>query len=729
MGTQNEDNSQKKNIKGISLSTQILIGLALGIFVGLFLGDRASPLAIVGKAYVSLIQMSILPYMVVSLMIGIGSLSYEKAAKLAISGGIILVISWFVAFAIVFLMPLSFPSMEAGSFYSSSLVEVAKVDFIDLYIPVNPFSSLARTVVPAAAVFSVVFGIALIGVENKKNLLDVLTTTSKTLTRIAMMVVKLTPIGVFAIAANASGTMTLEEFSRLQSYIIPFIIATLFLIFWIIPGLAAAVTPFSYREILRSARDVLTTGFVTGNLFITLPMLVENAKNLFKDHRSANDDTDNFVEVLVPTSFNFPNIGKLLTLLFVLFAGWYVGKNIALADYPGFAVLGLFTLFGGVDLALPFLLDQMKIPSDMYQLYVVTGVINGWFATLLAVMNLYAFTLVAACAATGLLTIRWSRIFRFAIITLVMFVAILLGTRILLFALASKEDISKRILMQSEIEEDAPKEDSEIVDSYEMIAGKNHLESIIGHGKLRIGYNRENLPFSYNNESSDLVGFDVELMHELCRDLGVEPEFIPWTYETLKIEFERNKFDIAIGGLIASPERMARVNFSVPYINITRAVVVEDYRRHEFKRWRTIDDEHLVRLGVVGELRTVNVKSDLPNTDIVSLDSYREFFTVNPKGVDALVISAEAGSAWTIVYPSYTVVVPEPYKKAHAGLVMPLGDSVFGNYVDDWLELKKTSGFIDRLYDKWILGKSSKDEKPRWSVMRNVLHWGEEQKE
>ncbi|MBW2676611.1 MAG: cation:dicarboxylase symporter family transporter, partial [Deltaproteobacteria bacterium] len=61
-----------------------------------------------------------------------------------------------------------------------------------------PFSSLARTVVPAAAVFSVVFGIALIGVENKKNLLDVLTTTSKTLTRIAMMVVKLTPIGVFA---------------------------------------------------------------------------------------------------------------------------------------------------------------------------------------------------------------------------------------------------------------------------------------------------------------------------------------------------------------------------------------------------------------------------------------------------------------------------------------------------------------------------------------------------
>src|SRR5210317_1980484 len=444
---------QAKNKKSISLSTQILIGLTFGLFVGLFFGDKASVLAIVGKAYVGLIQMSILPYMVVSLMLGIGSLSYEKARRLAITGGIVLIASWFLAFTIVFLMPLAFPSIKGGSFFSTSLVEVAKVDFIDLYIPVNPFSSMARTVVPAAAVFSVAFGIALIGVENKQSLLDILSATSKTLSRIAMMVVKVTPIGVFAIAANAAGTMTIEEFGRLQSYIIPFIVATLLLTFWILPGLAAAITPFSYREILKSARDALTTGFVTGNLFITLPMLVENARTLFEDRKIRNDDTDNYVEVLVPTSFNFPNIGKLLTLLFVLFAGWFVGKNIALTAYPGFAVLGLFTLFGGVDLALPFLLDQMQIPSDMYQLYIVTGVVNSWFATLLAVMNLFSFTLVATSAVIGALKINWSRIFSFAIISLVIFVAALLGTRFMLSEMVSKEDLQRRTLMQSQIED------------------------------------------------------------------------------------------------------------------------------------------------------------------------------------------------------------------------------------------------------------------------------------
>lgn len=82
-------------------------------------------------------------------------------------------------------------------------------------------------------------GIAFIGVEDKKGLVDILTAISKTITRIAMMVVKVTPIGVFAIAADAAGTMTIEEFSRLQSYIIPFIAATLLLTFWVLPGMAA----------------------------------------------------------------------------------------------------------------------------------------------------------------------------------------------------------------------------------------------------------------------------------------------------------------------------------------------------------------------------------------------------------------------------------------------------------------------------------------------------------
>ena len=125
-------------------------------------------------------------------------------------------------------------------------------------------------------------------------------------------------------------------------------------------------------------------------------------------------------------------------------------------------------------------------------------------------------------------------------------------------------------------------------------------------------------------------------------------------------KMENEAFDVAIGGLIVTPARLALINFSNPYMDMTTAIVVKDHERHRYKNWRTIDKDRLVRLGVVGKGRVQDLKSFLPNTNIVAINSYREFFTSNPNNLDGLVISAEAGSAWTILYPAYSVVVPEP---------------------------------------------------------------------
>ncbi len=715
-----------KKRKGLSLSAQILIGLILGVATGLFFGDKAGALAIIGRGYVGLLQMTILPYMVVSLIAGIGSLSYDKAGNLAVTGGLVLVGSWVLAFLIVFLMPLAFPSTEGGSFYSPSLVKAAEVDFIDLYIPVNPFSALARTVVPAAAVFSVAVGIALIGVDNKKNLLDVLDAISKTLTRVAMMVVRVAPFGIFAIAANAAGTMSLEEIGRLQTYILSFVVAVLILTFLVLPGLVAVLTPFTYRDVIRASRAALITGFVTGNLFIVLPMLIESAKELFAERNMASEDTDSYVEVLVPASFNFPNIGKLLTLLFILFAGWYTGKSIGIGEYPAFSTMGLFTLFGGVDLALPFLLDQMRIPSDLYQLYVVTGVVNGWFATLLAVMNLFAFTLVATCAATGAVQMNWLRLGRFAAVSVAVFGVAILGTRIGLSALVGDEDVARRTLMQSVVTN--PVEAAvykELPEDFEPadIGRSRRLAQILERGTLRVGYNPDNLPFSFFNDSGELVGFDVELMHGLARDLGVTLEFIPWTYSTLYNQMNRGEFDIAIGGLEFNLERRAYLAFSTPYMTITAGLVVPDHQRGEFTTWTDIDQNKIVRLGITGGSRARLAKAELPNTDIVRIDSYLPFFEDNPQGLDAIIISAEAGSAMTILYPEYAVAIPEPHFSTPMGLMMAKGDQDFISLVSDFLELKNVDPAIDQLYDKWILGKDKTQKKRRWSIGRDVLGW------
>ena len=72
--------------KKLSLSTQIIIGLAFGALTGIFLGEYAKPFDYLGRAFIGLLQMTVLPYIVFSLLANIGKPSLETGKQLVIIG-------------------------------------------------------------------------------------------------------------------------------------------------------------------------------------------------------------------------------------------------------------------------------------------------------------------------------------------------------------------------------------------------------------------------------------------------------------------------------------------------------------------------------------------------------------------------------------------------------------------------------------------------------------------
>jgi hypothetical protein len=101
-------------------------------------------------------------------------------------------------------------------------------------------------------------------------------------------VVRLTPYGLFAIAATATGTLNLEQVGRLQVYLVSYVVVALLVALWVLPGLVAALTPIRVRDILRLTRDALITAFVSGDLFIVLPVLIDASKTLIDRHHLAD---------------------------------------------------------------------------------------------------------------------------------------------------------------------------------------------------------------------------------------------------------------------------------------------------------------------------------------------------------------------------------------------------------------------------------------------------------
>ncbi len=186
---------------------------------------------------------------------------------------------WGIALFLALLVPIAFPDWQSASFFSDSLVEQEKAfDFLALYIPANPFYALAGNLVPAVVVFSICIGVALIGMPGSGTFLNSLSGANDALTRIANAVVSLTPIGVFGIAANAAGTISVAELGQLQVFIAAYVVAALFMTFWVVPGLLSAVTPLSHKAVIGVSKDALITAFATGSVFVVLPILADRAK-------------------------------------------------------------------------------------------------------------------------------------------------------------------------------------------------------------------------------------------------------------------------------------------------------------------------------------------------------------------------------------------------------------------------------------------------------------------
>ena len=78
------------------------------------------------------------------------------------------------------------------------------------------------------------------------------------------------------------------------------------------------------------------------------------------------------------------------------------------------------------------------------------------------------------------------------------------------------------------------------------------------------------------------------------------------------------------------------------------------------------------------------------------------------------------------------VKAPSHYQQGQSARqeVIPIGAAARGNfvlseYLDGWVAAHKEKGTFQRIYDHWILGEGANRTGPRWSVIRNMLHWVE----
>ena len=180
-----------------------------------------------------------------------------------------------------------------------------------------------------------------------------------------------------------------------------------------------------------------------------------------------------------------------------------------------------------------------------------------------------------------------------------------------------------------------------------------------------------------------------------------------------------------MSGVVVTISRAATTLFSNSYLDETFALVVPDHAREEFSRWADIRARPTTTIVVTDLPYYVDkIRQVLPRAELRIVPDIEAAVTLRDSQVDAVAATAERGSAWTLQYPQFSVVVPEPgILKVPLAYPIAKRDQAFASFINTWIELKRKDGTIDTLYEHWVLGRDATARQPRWSIIRDVLHW------
>ncbi|MDO4966092.1 MAG: transporter substrate-binding domain-containing protein [Lachnospiraceae bacterium] len=104
-------------------------------------------------------------------------------------------------------------------------------------------------------------------------------------------------------------------------------------------------------------------------------------------------------------------------------------------------------------------------------------------------------------------------------------------------------------------------------------ASGDQLDKIKSEGKVVIAMEGAWAPWTYHDESGELVGFDTEVGKAIAEKLGVEAEFVEGEWDGLFTGLDTGRYDLIINGVEITDERSEKYDFTTPYAYIKTALI------------------------------------------------------------------------------------------------------------------------------------------------------------
>lgn len=107
-------------------------------------------------------------------------------------------------------------------------------------------------------------------------------------------------------------------------------------------------------------------------------------------------------------------------------------------------------------------------------------------------------------------------------------------------------------------------------------AAANHLEAIKQAKVIKVGTSADYPPFESVDANGNKVGFDIDLMEEVAKRMGVTVEWVDMPFDSLIAAVQEGKIDMAISAFNYTEERDQQIDFSEAYYTSEDSFMVLD---------------------------------------------------------------------------------------------------------------------------------------------------------
>ena len=240
--------------------------------------------------------------------------------------------------------------------------------------------------------------------------------------------------------------------------------------------------------------------------------------------------------------------------------------------------------------------------------------------------------------------------------------------------------------------------------SHASAADESRLHRILENGVIRVGTTGDWDPMSVRDPATNTYkGFDIDVMNELAKDLGVRIQFVPTDWKTLVNGIVADRYDLSTSASI-TPARIKAVGFTRSYYQVGSVPVTLKKNLSKFRSWDDINKSGVTVAVTLGTSFEQQVKEFFPNAKIRSVEApARDFQEVLSNRAQVSITSNLEASKLIKRYPQLAIVpVQQPKKPADLAFIVPQNDMVWLNYLNHWITIKANRGFFDSLKRRWM---------------------------